>query len=185
MEPSLKWLGKGPLISYLIFLLSSILHDPHFAFNLVSISSLTKTHNCCVTSSRLIVFQDPRIGEKIGGGIEMNDLYILEPRRNELRVLQATAQEADWVLFWHRRLGHALTQSLKIYSFLNIKNSIPCFDCKTCQSAKKHRSVYPSIINKNHVYPFNLIQSNVWCSPLNSVYGHCYFVSFIDAARCT
>ena len=43
-------------------------------------------------------------------------------------------------------------------------------------------SVYPVSINKRSVFSFDLIYSNVWYAPLASIYGHWYFVTFVDHA---
>lgn len=41
------------------------------------------------------MFQDLRMGRKIGGGIEKNDLYILVPGLKESEVLQSTVEGMD------------------------------------------------------------------------------------------
>lgn len=66
------------------------------------------------------------------------------------------------------------------------KNNAMSLNCETCQYAKKHRNGYSSNINKLNASLFDLIHFDVWCAPLVSVYGQCYFVIFIDdASRCT
>lgn len=59
--------------------LSSVLHVPQFSFNLVSVSTSMRTHNCCITFFLSRVFQDLRTRQAIGGGHENNGLYISEP----------------------------------------------------------------------------------------------------------
>lgn len=60
--------------------LSSVLHVPNFVLNLLSISHLTKSLNCCVTffpSYYVFLFLDTETKRVIGLGHEKDDLYIL------------------------------------------------------------------------------------------------------------
>ena len=45
---------------------------------------------------------------------------------------------------------------------------------------KKKKKLYSVSLNKRSTGPFALVHSNVWYAPLVSMYGHCYFVTFID-----
>lgn len=77
--PSQKW-RETTIIVLPNLSFSSILHVSQFSFNLVSISSLTKNHDCSVTFfPSHYVFQDLRTEQTVGGGKETNGLYILEP----------------------------------------------------------------------------------------------------------
>ena len=79
--------------------------------------------------------------------------------------------------------GHAPVQCLRNFSFLNMKNkNDSILRCDTCQYAKNKRTVYSVNINKNNTGPFDLVHSDVWNAPVISIYGHRFFVIFIDDA---
>lgn len=71
--------GKGSIFITPTLPLSLVLHVPKFNLNLLSISHLTKTLNCCVTFfPSHCVFQDLGTRTIIGKGHEENGLYILD-----------------------------------------------------------------------------------------------------------
>lgn len=119
----------------------------------------------------------------IGGGRENINVYLLEPTRKESRVLHSTTSEESEIMLWHHHLGHVLVQSLQSISTLKFKINVHHLNCDTCQFAKNKRSVYPISITKSSVFPFDLILSDVWYAPLTSIYGHRYFVTFINDAN--
>lgn len=70
--------GHGDIIATSL-LLSSVLHVPNFTLNLLSISHLTKSFNCCVTFfPSHCVFQDLKTKTTIGMGHEKDGLYLLD-----------------------------------------------------------------------------------------------------------
>lgn len=82
---------------------------------------------------------------------------------------------------WHHRLHHAPLQCLMNVSFLDFTNKPDSsLRCNGCQFAKNKRSMYSVNINKRSNCPFDLIHSDVWFSPVTSIHGHQYFVTFID-----
>ena len=71
--------GKGLVHIITFFSLSSILHVPSFAVNLLSISRLTRDSNCSLTFfSSYCVFQNLQTRMATGNGREFNGLYFLD-----------------------------------------------------------------------------------------------------------
>lgn len=83
-----KVAGEGSINVLPDFTLSSV------SFNLLSVSSLNKIHNCCVKSFPChCTFQDLKIGQMIGGGGgDGNGLYILELINKESKALLYSLQ---------------------------------------------------------------------------------------------
>ena len=72
--------GKGSVSISPSLPLNPILHVPKIACNLLSISKVTKSLNCCVTSYPThCIFQDLATGKKIGNAEEREGLYYLTP----------------------------------------------------------------------------------------------------------
>lgn len=109
----IKVLGEGTVDAYHALSLKSVLHVPQFSHNLLSVSSIVKSHNCSITFYPLhCVFKDMETGKTIGGGRQHGGLYFLEaPQRNS--VASQSASTAEAMLKWHRRLGHAPVRSPK------------------------------------------------------------------------
>lgn len=92
-----------------------------------------------------------------------------------------TSGKERQIWLWHRRLGHPSFSYMKnlfpdLFSTLRESN----FKRETCILAKQHRVSFPISLNKNDV-PFSLIHSDVWGpSPITTVTGIRWFVTFID-----
>jgi hypothetical protein len=95
-------------------------------------------------------------------------------------VLSATISSAD---VWHRRLGHPCSASL---SHLISQFSIPYNNkqlapsvCEACQQGKHVRLPFAQS-NTCAYFPFQIIQCDLWTSPVESVTGFKYYMIIID-----
>lgn len=88
---------------------------------------------------------------------------------------------AAMIWLWYQWLGHpsfSLLQRLFHSSFLH--NNVSKFKSDTCKHTKHHRVSFPLSFNKSFE-PFVIVHSNVWDpSRVISLFGFCWFVSFID-----
>ena len=74
-----KFIGSGTLKPTSYITLSSVLGLPKLAFNLISVSKLTKDLNCCILFfSDYCIFQDLMTKKIIGKGHVSDSLYILD-----------------------------------------------------------------------------------------------------------
>ncbi|GJX19059.1 retrovirus-related pol polyprotein from transposon TNT 1-94 [Tanacetum coccineum] len=92
------------------------------------------------------------------------------------------------VVSWHQKLGHMSEQGMKILVERKlipdlIKVSLPF--CKYCVISKQHRLKFKTS-NFRSVYVLELVHSDVWQAPVQSLGGAKYFASFIDdySRRC-
>ncbi|GJR91241.1 retrovirus-related pol polyprotein from transposon TNT 1-94 [Tanacetum coccineum] len=89
---------------------------------------------------------------------------------------------------WHQKLGHMSEQGMKILVERKLipgltKVSLPF--CEYCVISKQHRLKFKTS-NSRSVYVLELVHSDVWQAPVQSLGGAKYFVSFIDdySRRC-
>jgi len=165
--------------------LSSVLYVPSFPVNLVSVSSLVDHMDCRVSLDREnCLIQERKTGKQLGTGIRHNGLWYLDRRKTDAAIclaLSATANEDEAkVMLLHCRLGHI---SFDIMSRM-FPNEMCKVDkrkllCDACEFGKHTRTSYVSK-GLRSVSPFTLIHSDVWTSPVVSVSGMKYFVTFID-----
>ncbi|KAL0405896.1 UNVERIFIED_CONTAM: Retrovirus-related Pol polyprotein from transposon RE2 [Sesamum latifolium] len=107
--------------------LTNVLFAPKFPVNLLSVSQLTKKHNCSVTFfPSYCVFQDLQTRRTIGGGHEHGGLYFLDKSTPaDARALFASVSP----LQWHCRLGHPSLPSLN--KILPIESAR--LECESCE----------------------------------------------------
>jgi len=170
-------IGSGTVKPTSSITLSSVLGLPKLAFNLMSVSKLTRDLNCYISFfPDHCLFRDLKTNKVIGKGHVSDSLYILdeywEPRFAAYSCVVSPFEA-------HCRLGHPSLPMLKKLwpQFQNI----PSLDCESCQFAKHHRSSTKPRVNKRVESIFELVHSDVWgpC-PIVSKTGHKYFVTFVD-----
>uniref|UniRef100_A0A251U9V3 Putative ribonuclease H-like domain, GAG-pre-integrase domain protein n=1 Tax=Helianthus annuus TaxID=4232 RepID=A0A251U9V3_HELAN len=82
---------------------------------------------------------------------------------------------------WHQRLGHPgnnLLQSLKLSSFIDYGKLNKTL-CQSCVFGKSVRLSFIDSINSTHL-PFDIVDSDLWTSPVLSTGGHKYYILFLD-----
>lgn len=169
-------LGSGTVNPTPSITLSSVLSLPKFAFNLVSVSKLTRTLNCSVSFfPGYCLFQDLVTKKIIGEGHESAGLYILDTQAPRSTACSSTLSPFEA----HCRLGHPSLPLLK--KLCPEFHSVSSLECESCQFAKHHRLPSSPRINKQASCPFELVHSDVWGpSPVISKTGLRYFVTFVD-----
>lgn len=165
--------------------LSSVLYVPSFGVNLVSISSLVDQLDCQIFLDREnCIIQERKTGRRLGTGVRHNGLWYLDKRRTDevvCRALSAVASEEEAkVMLLHCRLGHISFDVMsRMFPYEMSKVNKQRLVCDACEFGKHTRTSYVTRGLRSES-PFMLVHSDVWTSPIVSVSGVKYFVSFID-----
>jgi hypothetical protein len=187
---------KGDVFLSSDIMLSSVLHIPNFAFNLLSVSCFTKSLNCAVIFLPFhCLLQDLSSKKIFGRGYERDGLYYFGDPPPAISDLQASIlpSSSSYVFsfktltLWHACLGHANFQYLCLLfpSFIKASEDHK-FQCEVCELSKHTRTSYiPRMHRPSSV--FDLIHFDVWGpSPVMAFSRHRYYVTFIDDhSRCT
>ena len=149
--------------------LVDVLCVPSFSFNLISISKLTSSLNCCIFFlSNLCFIQDLVKWKLIGRGKEKEGLYLLEHQdpvcAHEISpssksfssvhksfVHRSINNRSSNLQLWHNRLGHASYANLQ---FLKNYISDLCISCNV-DDHDNHCLVYPLAKQKRLPFPIH------------------------------
>jgi len=159
--------------------LHNVLVTPSLIKNLISVKQLTRDNNVSIEfdpvgfSVKDLATQTVMLRCENSG-----DLYPLRlPQHQAL-----TASSSPTVELWHNRLGHpgsrALHQILQSFDFQCNKSA--AHSCHHCQLGKHVRLPFASSDTPIY-FPFQLVHSDVWTSPVYSNSGYKYYVVLIDA----
>ncbi|GAA0162981.1 hypothetical protein LIER_18960 [Lithospermum erythrorhizon] len=115
-----------------------------------------------------------------------NPLYSI-PTTQKVSLLPSTSSFPDHVLssstLWHMRLGHPgaiAFASLSRSSVIPVKHRLTTtHDCRPCQLGKHTRRPHPPNSGRTSSL-FDLIHTDVWTSPIESVSSFKYYVVFLD-----
>lgn len=164
--------------------LHGVLYLPMFAFNLISISRLTKPLNCCFSFfGESCLIQDSS-KKTIGSGKMIDGLYRLtqdcsSPPHVDVRFCNSVSVSPS--ALWHFRLGHAsqsklesLCKQLPYVSF----NKVAI--CDVCHFAKQKKLPF-SVSSHRAAHQFDLLHMDLW-GPFSiaSVHNHKYFLTIVD-----
>ena len=175
------------------FVLTDVLCIPSFSFNLISVSKLINTLQCCVIFLPKFCFiQHLSSWRTIGVGEEDGGLYhLLQHPTSVLPKHFATdfvpIMSANFCAnpvkngLWHSRLGHPSDLPLKSLShvipeILHESNK----HCSICPLAKQHKLSFPYSVSIS-THPFDLVHCDIW-GPLStkSITGSSYFLTIVD-----
>lgn len=169
--------------------LTDTLFIPSLNCNLMSVSQLTKSHNCvAIFFPTHCIFQNIHTKELIGSGKEKGGLYYLDGRLQQSidgKLVHAMSntilKNKEEIWLWHKRLGHPSFGYLsRLFPSLFKGCHLSDFVCETCIMAKSHRTVFHSHDNKTTT-PFALVHSDVWGpAPLSTHNEMKWFITFID-----
>ena len=161
---------KGDVFLSSDIMLSSVLHVPNFAFNLLSVCHLAKSLNYAVIFLPYhCLLQDLSLKKIFGKGYERDGLYFFGDPPPATSSLQASVlpSSSSYVFsfktltLWHACLGHANFQYLCLLfpSFTKACKDHK-FQCEVCELSKHtHISYIPRMHCTSSV--FNLIHSDV------------------------
>jgi hypothetical protein len=163
--------------------LSSVLYVPSFPINLVSLSALIDEMDCRVSLDRKnCLIQERKTGRRLGTGVWCNGLWYLDRSKTEESIcLAVLGMASEWeakVMLLHCQLGHIDAMS-RIFPNEMSKVDKHKLVCDACEFGKHTKTSYVSR-GLRSLSPFILIHSDVWTSPVVSLSGAKYFVTFID-----
>ena len=149
-------LGSGTINPTSLIPLTSVLSLPHFSFNLISVSKLTRTLNCSILFFLYYcLFQDLLAKQVIGRGQESRGLYILDPELSKSIAYSGIANPHEV----HCHLDHPSLSLLK--KLFPQFSSLSSLNCESCQYAKLNCVHLSPRFNKRTSTPFELIHSDV------------------------
>ncbi|KAK3015718.1 hypothetical protein RJ639_005918 [Escallonia herrerae] len=168
--------GSGTVKPTSSITLPFVLSLPSLAFNLMSVSRLTKDLNCCISFfPDHCLFQDLMTKQTIGRRHVSDGLYILDawvPRSVACSGVVSPFEA-------HCQLSHPSLPMLK--KLCPQFHDVSSVDCESCHFAEHHRSSLSPRVNKRAEFAFELVHSDVWgpC-PILFKTGFRYFVTFVD-----
>jgi len=157
------------------FILKNILVAPSIVRNLLSVHQLTRDNSCSFEfDAHGFSIKDLRMGRVTLRCNSDGDLYTM-PVSTPVALLAASST----VL--HQRLGHTPPAAL---AHLNKIHIVACKTvdrslCHSCQLGKHTRLPFSSSHSTTHA-PFELVQCDVWTSPINSLSGFSYYLVCLD-----
>ena len=170
-------------------LLQNVIFVLSFRFNLFSVSTLTKDHNCTVQFLPNSCFiQDLLQGTMIRTGSKFGNLYYLSLEfvsscNLSYNTFTTTTNASPSIHeLWHYRLGHPSFVKLNVlHEILDISHlSNTNLHCSICPLAKQ--CCLPFISSNNMpALPFDLVHGDIW-GPFHvpTVEGFCYFLTIVD-----
>ena len=136
--------------------LTFILYVPHYPFNLISISKLTRDLNCLITfSDNSVTLQDRSMGRMIGIGRESQGLFHLS-----LPSPSTACTSMDTPLLIHSFFGHPNISKFRI--MVSRFSSLSSIERESRQLAKHTRVSFPKRLDQQTKSPFELVHTNVW-----------------------
>lgn len=162
--------------------LKSVLVTQSLIKNLISVRRFSKDNSCSVEFDPFgFTLKDLRSQKRILHSDSTGDLYPLLPSPNK-----ATSQPQSFLTtssnVWHRCLAHCNNQTLNSL----LSNSVLSCNkrdlsplCSACQFGKQTKLPFTTsntIVN----YPFDIVHSELWTSPIQSLSGIKYYVLFLD-----
>ncbi|PKU67431.1 Retrovirus-related Pol polyprotein from transposon TNT 1-94 [Dendrobium catenatum] len=163
--------------------LQNILHVPALSHNLLSIHKLTTDNNCSISfDPHGYTIQDLTDHQILLRGRTRNGLYsIFTPKiKTSPTALKCITESRSSP--WHARLSHPHHHVLQVLAKLVPSICIPSssFLCRSCNVGKSHKLPFVSSTTTTYT-PFSVVHTDVWGpSPVASINGHRYFVTFID-----
>ncbi|CAL1404046.1 unnamed protein product [Linum trigynum] len=167
-------------LSHFPISLDNILRVRNAPFNLLSISSLTRTNPISIEFfDTLFVIKDRSTGNELYRGYAVDGLYAL-PLQISRRLSPLACVATLHV--WHQRLGHAneraVKQALSHHQIKFLSNS-PSL-CHGCSVSKIHKLPFSSSTFCASA-PLELVCSDVWGpAPTLSYDGQSYYILFYD-----
>jgi hypothetical protein len=165
--------------------LSSVLYAPSFPVSLVSMSSLVDDIDCRIIVDRYnCIIEERTTGRRLGVGVRHKGLWYLDRHEEDdalcTALTVAASDDEAKVILQHCRMGHVSFDTMsKIFPEEMKKVNKDKLVCDACEYGKHTRTSYVSR-GLRSTSPFVLIHSDVWTSPVVSVSGMKYFVTFID-----
>ncbi|MCH85256.1 retrovirus-related Pol polyprotein from transposon TNT 1-94, partial [Trifolium medium] len=167
-------------------LLHNVLYIADFAYNLISISKLTKASHCHLLFSDNLCFIQTKLQKTIGSGRLIDGLYYLQGTSFGA-FHQTVGKHCNSVVIpktalWHFRFGHTsrhrIDQMKLLYPTIELNKELFC--CDVCHLAKQKRLPY-AVSNSRASQCLELLHMDIW-GPFATTtpHGHKYFLTIVD-----
>ena len=159
--------------------LSNILVSPHLIKNLISVRCFTRENPVAVEFDELgFCVKDARTRMVLHRCDSPDELY---PVHSPSSTTTAPVALSAGVDLWHARLGHPNLITLRhiLRSFSFSCNKIEDHTCHACRVGKLVCLLFNNFITIAS-FPFQLIHSDVWTSPVLSNSGYLYYLVILD-----
>jgi hypothetical protein len=153
--------------------LNNVLVSPHLRHNLVSVKTLTRDNSITVEFDALgFSVKDARTRMVLHRCESPGDLYPVQTPPSSCSGPRALSAGVD---LWHARLGHPSSTALRhiMRDFAFSCNKPAAHSCEACRLGKHVRLPFSSSSTVAS-FPFQLIHSDVWTSPIASNSGFLY-----------
>jgi hypothetical protein len=173
----------GEIVITNLLTITNVLYLPHFKYNLLSVSRITKDLNCTFAFADNVCIIQNAQQKMIGSGRLINGLYYLEGTPSSVTLYSTiapgtvcTSVSFPRSALWHFRLGHASDSRLQILQKLypSIVLNKTCV-CDVCHLAKQKHLSYQLSASKSSRC-FELLHMDIW-GPYSTatMHGHKYF----------
>ena len=171
------------VLFYPTFTLNHVLHAPKLIKNLISVQKFT-TDNMVSISFDPYRFSvnDLQTGAKLMRCDSSGDLYPLFPTSQANLSGTHSNFSALSTDLWHNRLGHpgdVVLRSLRNQKFIECNNKACNSFCSSCPLGKHMKLPFYGSMSHT-IFPFDIIHSDLWTSPILSSSGHGYCLLFLD-----
>jgi hypothetical protein len=161
------------------FSLRDVLVVPHLVRNLLSVRKFTRDNNCSLEFDAFGFsvkdLQTQRVMLRCNSAGDLYTIPAVDPPATASAHLATSSQ------LWHQRLGHPGVASL---ASLNKNSLIACnnIDRSLCQSCQlgKHAHLPFATSTSRTLAPFELVNCDVWTSPVASISGSLYYLVIVD-----
>lgn len=168
------------------FILSPTSIAPSIVKNLIYVRPFTRDNSCSVEFDPFdFSGKDLRTKAVTLRCNSSGDLYpfttppVTSPIPIAAPALSLSARAPPSRLLWHQRLGHPGDPALSILVSRNLifhnKTDVPSNLCNACQLGKHTRLPF-SKSNTFSTYPFEIIQADIWTSPVLSFTGFKFYL---------
>lgn len=161
--------------------LNNVLHAPQLVKNLIYVRKFTTDNIASVEFDPFgFSVHNLQTGTKIMRCDSSGDLYPIFTNTRVIPPISSsfTAFSPD---LWHRRLGHsgaAIFRSLCTNKLIACNKARQSF-CSSCPLGKHSKLPFKDSMSFT-LFPFDIIHSDLWTSPIASSSGHYYYVLFLD-----
>ena len=159
--------------------LNNVLVSPNLIQNLVSVRSLTRDNSVTVEfDASGFSVKDGRTRMLLHRSDSPGDLY---PVWSSTSIASSPLALSAGVDLWHARLGHPSSTTLRqiMQGFDFTCNKTDAHSCEACCLGKHVRLPFSSSSTVAS-FPFELLHSDVWTSPVPSNSGYTYYLVILD-----
>lgn len=155
---------------------------PSLQKNLLSVSKFTEEYKCCfIFYPWGFIIKDLQSGKILLIGPRDEALYRVSSNKSLLPTPVCFHSRKSDAPLWHNKLGHPLSQALKIVApSLHLPSTLNKHFCGSCKLGKSSKLPFQQCSSYSTTL-FSTLHSDVWGpSPVTSVDGYRYYLIIVD-----